>query len=382
MGEPARFKCQMRCLRFFSKSEGKPGFGVLYPAIRSCPMNSPYPENKISAVLPGPIQGGLLGAVRPVLLVTSLVVSCAAAPSTPQPAQKGEGSEAVAISSRVSSDYVRPRLADGSLQKETFAFAKGGLWRGTEAGTTEMPDFMDVARTIARPLAVQGYLSSRDPETTRLLIMVYWGTTRTPEHTTDSISSQNLQIANAAALAANAPQIARFNPNDSCAPMQVTQASTTSYAIRTPDQIGLDNAMTGAMAMAAAEDEQRNQIDAVNASMLGYDSWWAQTAQFEGTPREYRRRDLMDELEARRYFVVLMAYDFQMMWKEKRAKLLWETRFSIREQGNDFSRQLPAMAGSAAAYFGKDSGNLIHKPLPEGHVEVGTIKELAYSPRN
>ncbi len=345
-------------------------------------MRSSYPENKFSAVLARRILRWLVRAARPVPLVISLAASGAEAPAAPQPDVKGEASEAVAVMSRVSSDYARPRLADGSLRKETFAFAKGGVWRGAEAGAADMLDFMDVARTIAKPLAGQGYVSSRDPKATRLLIMVYWGTTRTPEHATDSISSQNLQIANAAALAANTPQIARFNPNDSCAPIQVTQATTASYAIRTPDQIDLDNAMTGAMAMAAAEDEQRNQLNATNARMLGYDSWWAETAQFDGTPREYRRRDMMDELEARRYFVVLMAYDFQMMWRQRKAKLLWETRFSIREKGNDFSRELPAMAGSAAAFFGNDSGKLIHKPLPEGHVEVGTIKELAYSPRN
>jgi hypothetical protein len=113
--------------------------------------------------------------------------------------------------------------------------------------------------------------------------------------------------------------------------------------------------------------------------MLGYDSWWAETAQYDGTPLQFRRQDMMGELEERRYFVVLMAYDFQKMWRQKKAKLLWETRFSIREQGNDFRRQLPAMAGSAAAYFGRDSGKLVHTELPEGHVDVGTIKQIAYS---
>jgi len=38
--------------------------------------------------------------------------------------------------------------------------------------------------------------------------------------------------------------------------------------------------------------------------------------------------------------VVLMAYDFQLLWKEKKHKLLWETRFSIRQRHNDFDRQL------------------------------------------
>jgi hypothetical protein len=40
------------------------------------------------------------------------------------------------------------------------------------------------------------------------------------------------------------------------------------------------------------------------------------------------------------------------------------------------------MAATASQYFGKDSGKLIHKPLPEGHVEVGPIKEVAFSKNN
>jgi hypothetical protein len=73
-----------------------------------------------------------------------------------------------------------------------------------------------------------------------------------------------------------------------------------------------------------------------------------------------------------------MAYDFQMMWKEKKAKLLWEARFSVRERGDDFSKELALMAACAAPYFGRTSGKLIHKPLPEGRVEVGEIKTLEY----
>jgi len=320
-----------------------------------------------------------LDAAPAVVLIFGGAAAFAAAPTAPV----SDGGEAVAISSRASGDYIRQRLPDGSLQKETFAFARGGLWRGAEAGTKDMLDFADVARVIAGPLAGQGYLPARDPGATRLLIMVYWGTTRTPEHTTDSVANQNLAAANAAALAAsNAPQMAHFGLNDYCAPLQVAQASTIGYGVRTPAQIDVDNAMSAAMAAAAAEDHQRTRLDAMNANLLGFDSWWAETTQSDGTPLQFRRRDLMDELEARRYFVVLLAYDFQMMWRQKKPKLLWETRFSVRERGRDFSLELAAMAATAASYFGRDSAKLIHASVPEGRVEVGPIKEVAFSPRN
>jgi hypothetical protein len=85
----------------------------------------------------------------------------------------------------------------------------------------------------------------------------------------------------------------------------------------------------------------------------------------------WRRNDLVAEIEDNRYFVVLMAYDFQLMWKQKKHKLLWETRFSIREKQNQFDRALPQMAEYASRYFGQDSHGLLHTGVPDGKVELG-----------
>jgi hypothetical protein len=292
-------------------------------------------------------------------------------------------SAAVAISARASSDYGRPQLPNGTYAAETFAFGKGGVWAGaSKDATIDRLDFIDIAKTIAVPLANQNFVSSRDPKNTKLLIMVYWGTTHAPEHSTSSAASQNLQVASQAAMAANHVQLIRNNPNDSCAPMADSQTSATSYAIRSPDQIDLDNAMTGAMAAVAAEDHTREVMDARNASILGYDGEWDQAVAYKGTPLEFRRKELVNELEEGRYFVVLMAYDFQKMWKEKKPKLLWEARYSIRDRGNDFEKQLAAMTQEASQFFGRNTGGLVRKELPVGHVEIGEQKILAYGSQN
>jgi hypothetical protein len=237
--------------------------------------------------------------------------------------------------------------------------------------------FTDVAKIIAEPLSSQHYVSGRDPRQTKLLVMVYWGATQAPEHATNSMASQNLAFYNAAALAANHAQEVHFNPNDSCAPFTMAQSSPTSYAIRSPEQIDLDNAMTGAMAMVAAEDRSRDNLDARNAAMLGYDGAWDEAAAYKSTPLEFRRDQLVTEIEEGRYFVVLMAYDFQMMWKQHKTKLLWETRYSIRQRGNDFGKQLYEMSRQASAYFGRPSGGIVREKMPEGRVEIGPEKVLA-----
>jgi hypothetical protein len=90
---------------------------------------------------------------------------------------------------------------------------------------------------------------------------------------------------------------------------------------------------------------------------------------------------MIDEIEDDRYFVVLMAYDFPLLWKDKKHKLVWETRFSIRERHNDFSQRLAAMAEAAARYFGQDSHGLVRKRDPVAHVDPGEIKVIGTEPQ-
>jgi hypothetical protein len=278
-----------------------------------------------------------------------------------------EAEEFEAVSSRVSSDYIREKLPNGSFRTETYAFGKGGYWSGPlDDQTIDKMNFLDVARTIAVPLAGQNYVSARDAKATKLLIMVYWGTTFAPERASDSPAYQHLMDANAV-LDRNIPLSA--------------QRGKFGRELNLEGNPFFD-AVTVAIAAVQAENRMRDLADRRNAMMLGYDSWWE--ASFDapnGTPLEVSKRDMLAELEIDRYFVVLMAYDFQLLWKEKKHKLLWETRFSISEHKNRFDTQLADMALEASKYFGQDSHGLTHKPLPEGQVEIGDVKNLGTVPQ-
>jgi len=238
------------------------------------------------------------------------------------------GSNAVAVFSDVGRDYVRARLPDGSLQPETYAFGEGGFVPGFMAGDTiDKLDFKTIAHLIAAPLARRKFLPAVDPNTTKLLIMVYWGTT--------------------------------------------SGARDMGF---TPQRIELFH-------FAMLQDRARDMLDYRNASILGYTAdgligtdegyWLLQT-----TALRHRVEDLIDDVEQSRYFVVLMAYDFQMMWKDKQPKLLWVTRLSIDQRRNDFGRELPTMLKVASQYFGRDSHGLIRDVVPEGRVELGEPKPL------
>ena len=216
--------------------------------------------------------------------------------------------------SKMSNGYIRTTLPDGSFQPETYTLLKGGLLGGDLADPAiDKVSFDEIARKIAGSLASRNYVPSRDPKTIKLLIVVFWGTTLAPEH------------------------------HDPFAPLIEGE---------------LPPLLSESISLSAADVRKDAGAIVQAANLLGY-------------------RSPMDaELQSRRYFVVLLAYDFQMKLNQEKTTLLWETRFSIREQGNEFDKQLPAMVANAAQYFGQDSHGLTHKPVPEGHVVIGEIKSL------
>jgi hypothetical protein len=277
-----------------------------------------------------------------------------AGPSRVLASGKVEGVTAVASSA--SKDYVRARLPDGSFAPESYAFGEGGVWGGEiKDATIDDLHFMDVARNITEPLASRKYFPANDPNKTKLLIMVYWGTTAVPARTDiDPLYEEYYQLMSVYRL-----MVEEGDP-------------------------GADGVLTSALHILSMANHQREKLDFKNAAMLGYDASGLIGTDYgrdiEHTALGRERRDQVEEIEENRYFVVLMAYDFQLMWRQKKHKLLWETRFSISERRNQFDKALPLMAAYASRYFGQDSNGLLRTRVPDGRVDVGEPKSLGAVP--
>jgi hypothetical protein len=173
--------------------------------------------------------------------------------------------------------------------------------------------FMDVARVVAVPLSKQGYLPARDPKTTRLLIALTWGT---------------------------------------------TAGSMEAAGLRIPTPRGTVLFGNGAVEL----------NDVRNARLLGFN--------FPEQAVAFRPDSMRDEIEANRYFVALVAFDFQALWRNHKPRVLWVTRYSIREHRNQFDRSLPEISDYASQFFGQETHGFVVKRVKPGHVDIGPLREI------
>lgn len=283
----------------------------------------------------------------------------------------------VAIYSNVSPAYRRSVAADGSVAPETYAFGQGGQVDGNRKDMTiDALGFMGVARIMAKALARENYVpcDPKSPATTKLLIMVYWGAT---VGTDDAMSSPEYVAARALVPPPLPPPPP---PPDAKGGTAMTSDPTMSGAANlamqaTVAKAAADSALNQSMALAGMANRARDRQDLANATVLGYRTELERVRTFGNAGFAGPRQDVIDEIESSRYFVVLMAYDFQLLWKHKERKLLWETRFSIPERRHDFGQDLAAMARGAERYFGRDSNGLRRTTL-RGSVELGEMKVL------
>ncbi|HEY3757619.1 MAG TPA: hypothetical protein VGL42_15810 [Opitutaceae bacterium] len=267
------------------------------------------------------------------------------------------GHGAVAVSSRVSPDYKRERLPNGHFKTETYVVGKGGFYGSTIKDDSEdRMSFPYIVRTVAGPLRQQGYVPVNDKSRADLLLLVYWGTTNDQHQALSSMTTPGMPVGPAT--------------NFSVAPTGRGGGASVKAGARSTSA---DSVSGGLMLQ---EYTDRMSADAQTAGILGYEDWWSSVQQYQGTVWAYKMNDMLEELERPRYLVAILAYDYRLMRAHKGPKLVWETRYSVDMRGHDFDKDLPAMTLRAAAYFGQDSGGVLHDSLPEGHVEVGVPRVI------
>jgi len=258
--------------------------------------------------------------------------------------------DAIVISASAKHDYVRPLDAEGWPLPETYVFMEGAHLGSTTADASEgKMTFDTITRTLAANLIKQNYVPTRDIAGAKLLIRVYWGSTQVYE---DPQKLQDMDRLNAA--------VSTFR-----------SSAEQNGGIADPGDL---NAL---MQDAAGDQFNTDGMIARNAALLGYKRSLDKLGnRIIATSDE---EDLRGELSEERYFVVLLAYDYEFLCQKKKPRLLWVTRLSIRSPGNNFTEALPMLALAGAESYGRNQDDLQRvkvRALPGGDVRMPEVEVL------
>jgi hypothetical protein len=271
--------------------------------------------------------------------------------------QAADDTVSTAVFSRVSKEYKRERLPDGSFKPEFYALGEGGVVAGTMRDkTAERVKFANIVRLTMPLLTQEGYHYAQEAQQADLLLVLHWGNT----------------------LPYNS-----INYQQSLAP--VGQALSEIQRIKSAGGVGgdLDSAnaaLDQAITMEEMERMIRNQFVAPNARLLGYIEDINDNNDIRRLVGVTRYDDLMADVEESRYYVIISAYDFKELVQHGKQKLQWVTRVSVRTPGNSFDDSVTAMLKNASHYFGRESGKLIRGEELRGRVDLGEIKFLGTAP--
>lgn len=278
-----------------------------------------------------------------------------------------------AVFAQADKGYKRKKAADGSWEREYYAMSNGGMLPGTSRdGTVDKVHFASLAGMLAEHLARQNYWPATEGREPELLIVIHWGTTIPFNDGTYRGNIENTSVAmnSLSEMTRNmtGPQMPQASP-DGSAPR--SEISLTGSAEDMQRQAAAD-AVASAMITQDLFNKARDQANERNAKLLGYmqDINAANGIQrFAGGGTLYA--DLIGDIEEPRYYVIISAYDFKQTVREKKPKLQWVTRVSIRTPGNSFEGRMATMVGNASRYFGRESGRLVRQYERTGTVEIG-----------
>lgn len=270
------------------------------------------------------------------LVLAILVASLALAPSA-IPKKR------VAVHGFADAEYVQNR--ENSPQRQTYTFSEGKFFPGASRdGSIDQTTFRDIAELLAKDLVKQNFYPTPHSQEADLLIVVHWGTS-----------------------------IVREDPTNNEALMSAANTDTTAadfdpYAMRFDQMLAEGESLS--------HDAQLRE----NARLLGYlDDLRREGRKLKPSDREY---GLLHQLEQERYFVVLMAWDYQLLQAKKERKLLWSTRFSVRSRGTNFKAALPLLSIAASDFYGKSSDGLatLTYSRQEYTVEAGELEVVDPEP--
>jgi len=249
-----------------------------------------------------------------------------------------KGKARVYVDSVASTTYEEGRKLLGGDEIETYHFYKGRFFGGNiRDKSLERTEFQSIVETLAKDMRHRNYYPAPDRESGDLFIVVHYGTTSIDPDWNDLMG------------------VTDFGSSDD----------------------GSADGDTGESFDSGAQDYQdfnrlnSNQGRESAAKLTGFDR--ALRKRSLSTTDEYTLRA---ELEDERYFIIMMAYDWQKLRTEGKFELQWSTRFSLNSIGTNFEDAYYALSRAAAPYFGTNLNDLTKERtfFGEGDVTTGELE--------
>lgn len=252
----------------------------------------------------------------------------------------------VLVDSYAKESYENAKSSDGEPKLETYHFYEGRHFGGNIRDTSlNDVSFEEVAQSLAEEMQERNYFPASDPDGGDFLIVVHWGVTGIEE------PLDELFLNEPGDTGIDAPDVI-FDGASGNTSQDFSADATNDY--ESFDRGGPSGA------------------DRENAALIGFD-------------RALNRKDVIpqDEYELQlmlkdeRYFIILMAYDWQKLRTEKEYDLVWSTRFSLDAIGTNFREAHFALSRGASNYFGTNLDGKLGKSktnLGPGDVEIGDIE--------
>jgi hypothetical protein len=279
----------------------------------------------------------------------------------------------VAVRAKADPDYEAQKFGGATPKDQTYLFFQGRFFGGTTRDTVlEKMPFMQIATTLAAGLAKQHYFPTRDLLRADLLIIVHWGVT------TVTVSDFKLQGRTTLVTQDGDAQVRQMIKQLA---EEQNQAGVSDPLVQSEARVVDDFLTPGAL----AHDEMLQRFDALaeetsnasNARLLGFtDDLQKDRQSFFGTCEGTMLRSMLAD---ERYFVVVLAYDYQALLREQKHKLLWSARLSMQSPGMNFRAGVGNMSNAGSVVFGHETDGVKVRLPPEREtkVEIGPVRVLS-----
>ena len=245
----------------------------------------------------------------------------------------------VFIDSEASVSYNEKKESDNGASYETYVFIKGNFYGGDISDKSlRNVTFEDVIGTVGESMKQRNFYPSASADQGDLLVVVHYGSTSVPQDLAELFGTE----------------------------------MDDPYGEQGIDEDPVVNDTYFDDLKRLSDFGHKNQ-PGMNNSKLGIGR--ALDRKNINTTEEF---DLRVELEDERYFIILMAYDYEKLRTTKEQELLWTTRFSLPSIGTNFEDAYPALARAASSHYGtsleKYAKSSTH--FGTGSVDIGELKTV------